>query len=58
VLDGHLTFQSGEELLIVGAGDIVIVPPGVPHKFTNNGSGPSKLVCIHASLTFIGEWLE
>ncbi len=58
VLAGHLTFQSGEELLLVGAGDIVIVPRGVPHRFTNNGPGPSKLICIHASPTFIGEWLE
>ena len=26
VQEGHLTFQCGEELLIVRAGDIVIVP--------------------------------
>jgi mannose-6-phosphate isomerase-like protein (cupin superfamily) len=58
VQDGHLTFQSGDELFAIGAGDIVIVPPGVPHKFTNNGPGRSKLICIHASPTFIGEWLE
>jgi mannose-6-phosphate isomerase-like protein (cupin superfamily) len=44
--------------LTVGAGDIVVVPPGVPHKFTNSGPGPSELICIHASPTFIGEWLE
>jgi hypothetical protein len=29
-----------------------------PLTFTNNGPGPSKLICIHASPTFIGEWLE
>jgi quercetin dioxygenase-like cupin family protein len=28
VQDGHLTFQSGDELFAIGAGDIVIVPPG------------------------------
>ena len=58
VQEGHLTFQCGEERLQLGAGDIVIVPPGVPHKFINDGPGRSKLVCIHASPTFIGEWLE
>jgi mannose-6-phosphate isomerase-like protein (cupin superfamily) len=58
VQEGQLTFQSGEELFTVGAGDIVLVPSGVPHKFTNTGPGPSKLICIHASPTFIGEWLE
>jgi mannose-6-phosphate isomerase-like protein (cupin superfamily) len=36
----------------------VIVPSGVAHKFTNEGPGRSKLVCIHANPTFIGEWLE
>ena len=41
-----------------GPGDIVIVPPKVPHKFTNNGPGPANLVCIHASPTFVTEWLQ
>ena len=58
VQEGHLTFRYGEDRLALGAGDIVIVPAGVAHKFTNDGPGPSKLVCIHASPTFIGEWLE
>jgi hypothetical protein len=30
----------------------------MPHAFTNDGPGRSKLVCIHASPTIIGEWLE
>jgi len=55
---GTLTFQSGEERFQVGAGDIVIVPPGAAHKFTNDGPGRSKMICIHASPTFRTEWLE
>ena len=58
VIEGHLTFEAGEERLEAGPGDIVIVPPKVPHKFTNNGSGPANLVCIHASPTFVTEWLQ
>ena len=58
VQDGNITFQAGEERLRAGPGDVVIVPAGVPHKFTNDGPGPSRLVCIHASPTVIGEWLE
>jgi mannose-6-phosphate isomerase-like protein (cupin superfamily) len=58
VQEGQLTFQCGEERLAVGAGDIVIIPAEVAHKFTNDGPGRSKLVCIHASATFIGEGLE
>jgi mannose-6-phosphate isomerase-like protein (cupin superfamily) len=58
IIDGQLTFQVGDERVQARAGDIVIVPPGVPHKFTNDGSGPCNLVCIHASPTLITEWLE
>jgi mannose-6-phosphate isomerase-like protein (cupin superfamily) len=58
VIDGHLTFQAGEERLQAGPGDILIVPPNMPHKFTNTGSEPAKLVCIHASPSFVTEWLE
>jgi quercetin dioxygenase-like cupin family protein len=58
VQEGSLTFQLGEERYQVQAGDIVIAPPGVAHKFTNDGPGRSKLVCIHASPTLSTEWLE
>jgi quercetin dioxygenase-like cupin family protein len=58
VLDGTLTFQAGDERFSAGPGDIVIVPPDAPHKFTNDGPGRSRLVCIHASPTFVTEWLE
>lgn len=58
VQEGNLTFQVGEDEVKAGPGDIVIAPRGVPHKFTNDGPGRSNLVCIHASPTFIGEWLE
>jgi mannose-6-phosphate isomerase-like protein (cupin superfamily) len=58
VIDGNLTFLSGEESFKAGPGDIVIVPPGVPHKFVNDGPGRLHLVCIHAHPTLITEWLE
>ena len=32
--------------LPTGPGDIVIVPPDTPHKFTNNGPGRAHLVCL------------
>jgi mannose-6-phosphate isomerase-like protein (cupin superfamily) len=55
---GHLTFQLGEERFAVGPGDIVIAPPEVAHKFTNDGPGRSSMVCIHANPTMVTEWLE
>jgi mannose-6-phosphate isomerase-like protein (cupin superfamily) len=58
VEEGNLTFQLGDERIAAGAGDIVIAPPGVPHKFTNDGPRRSKLICIHANPTMVTEWLE
>jgi quercetin dioxygenase-like cupin family protein len=58
VQEGNLTFQLGAERHDVGPGDIVIAPPDVPHKFTNQGPGASSLVCIHANPTMVTEWLE
>jgi quercetin dioxygenase-like cupin family protein len=58
VEEGDLTFQLGDELHQARAGDIVIAPPGVPHKFTNNGPRSVSLVCSHANPTMVTEWLE
>ena len=58
VIEGNLTFQAGDDRITAGPGDIVITPPGVPHKFTNDGPGRSNLVCIHANPTMVTEWLE
>ncbi len=58
VIAGDLAFQSGEEQLDAGPGDIVIVLPETPHKFVNRGPGRAHLVCIHANPTFETEWLE
>jgi quercetin dioxygenase-like cupin family protein len=58
VQEGTVMFQLGEEHVTADAGAIVVAPPGVPHKFTVDGPGRAKLVCIHASPTMVTEWLE
>jgi len=58
ILEGNLTFQAGDPRRAAGPGDVVIVPPDTPDKFTTDGPGRSKLVCIHAHPTFNTEWLE
>jgi len=58
VVEGNLTFEAGDERETASAGDIVIVPRDTPHTFTNDGPGRSNMVCIHASPTFVTEWLE
>ncbi|QPC85780.1 cupin domain-containing protein [Mesorhizobium sp. NBSH29] len=50
------TVRRGEAEFTVGAnkvrarkGDVVVGPPGVPHKFVNVGKGRLEAMCIHAS---------
>ncbi len=58
VQEGNIGFRVGDQQLKAGPGDVAIIPPGVPHKFVNDGPGCSRIVCIHASPTIVGEWLE
>jgi len=58
VQEGQATFTVGSTTLEVKAGHVVIVPPGVPHKFLNSGEGLLKQIDIHVSKQFITEWLE
>jgi mannose-6-phosphate isomerase-like protein (cupin superfamily) len=58
IRQGTAIFTVGEETIRANAGQIVVVPAGVPHKFTNEGPGPMESIDIHASPTFVTEWLE
>jgi mannose-6-phosphate isomerase-like protein (cupin superfamily) len=58
VIEGHLSFRAGDQQLEAGPGDIVIVAPETPHKFTNLGTERVNLVCVHANPSFVTEWLE
>jgi mannose-6-phosphate isomerase-like protein (cupin superfamily) len=48
-LEGEATFTVGDDTLEVSAGQIVVAPAGVPHKFVNSGTGPLRQVDIHPS---------
>ncbi len=48
-LEGEATFTVGDATIEVSAGQIVVAPAGVPHKFVNSGSGPLRQVDIHPS---------
>ena len=56
--EGTATFTAGDETIEVGAGRVVVVPAGVPHKFVNTGTGRLRQVNIHANDQFVTEWLE
>ncbi|HEU5103503.1 MAG TPA: cupin domain-containing protein [Roseiflexaceae bacterium] len=55
---GNLTFVVGDETIEAGAGQIVIAPAGVAHKFTNTGSGIAQHLDIHTSAKMETTWLE
>jgi mannose-6-phosphate isomerase-like protein (cupin superfamily) len=57
VQEGTGTFSAGDEERVVGAGEIVIVPPDTPHRFVNSGDRPLRMVTIHTSSRFGTEWL-
>ena len=48
-LEGEATYTVGDAKIEVSAGQIVVAPAGVPHKFVNSGSGPLRQVDIHPS---------
>lgn len=55
---GRALYTIGEETIEAQAGQILVVPAGVPHKFRNLGPGRLESIDIHASETFITDWLE
>jgi mannose-6-phosphate isomerase-like protein (cupin superfamily) len=58
LLEGTATFSVGTDTVEARPGQIVIVRPGVPHKFVNSGKGRLRQVDIHPSGRFVTEWLE
>jgi mannose-6-phosphate isomerase-like protein (cupin superfamily) len=58
LIEGQSTFTVGSVTLKAAAGQIVVVRPGVAHKFVNSGTGRLRQIDIHASPKFITEWLE
>lgn len=47
--EGQMAFTIGEETVTAGPGDLVAIPAGIPHGFTNIGEGPSRMIAIHAA---------
>lgn len=58
VQEGQATFTVGDATIEASAGQILIAPAGVPHKFINSGRGPLRQLDIHTNDRFITEWLE
>lgn len=50
---GEAEFAVGEERIRAAAGDVVVAPANVPHRFLNVGSDRLEIVCIHPSETIL-----
>jgi mannose-6-phosphate isomerase-like protein (cupin superfamily) len=58
ILEGQARFTVGSETIDARPGQVLIVKPGVAHKFVNSSSGRLRQIDIHASDRFVTEWLE
>ena len=58
IQEGVSTFTVDSTTLEARAGQIIIVPANVPHKFTNNSDRQLKQIDIHVNKEFITDWLE
>jgi mannose-6-phosphate isomerase-like protein (cupin superfamily) len=57
VEEGDVLFTVGDSTIEAGAGDIVVVPAGAPHKFVSRGA-THRQISIHPVPRMETEWLE
>ena len=58
VQEGEVTFTVGDETIEASAGQIVIVPPGTPHRYVNAGTRRARHIDIHTRGRMDTAWLE
>ncbi|EME61618.1 cupin 2 conserved barrel domain-containing protein [Amycolatopsis decaplanina DSM 44594] len=58
IIRGRARFTIGDAEREGGAGEVLVVPAGTPHKFAVIGPEVYEAVHIHESDHFITEWLE
>lgn len=58
IQEGISTFVVGDATMQATAGQIIVVPPNVPHKFSNANDTRLKQVDLHVSKQFVTQWLE
>jgi len=58
IQEGVATFTVDTDTLEAHAGQVIIVPADMPHKFANLSDQQLKQVDIHVNKEFITHWLE
>lgn len=53
IVEGRARFFVGETTIDAGAGEVVLGPAGIPHRFENLGPGRLQTVDIHHSPRWI-----
>jgi mannose-6-phosphate isomerase-like protein (cupin superfamily) len=56
--DGRARFWVGDDVVDAHAGQIVVAPPDVPHRFVNSGSDPLRTVNIQPVARMVVDWLD
>jgi quercetin dioxygenase-like cupin family protein len=56
--EGQGAFTIAGTTVEARAGDIVVIPTGLPHSFINNGDGPLRVTAVHAAEAIVIDWLE
>jgi quercetin dioxygenase-like cupin family protein len=58
VQEGRGRYEIGDQVIDAAAGEIVVVPAGIPHTFTNLGEEPLRHLAVHGAPAVVIEWLE
>ncbi len=58
IQEGAATFTVGSSTLEAHAGQVIIVPANVPHKFMNSSDRQLRQIDIHVTKQFVTHWLE
>lgn len=58
IQEGRARFFVGDAVIDAEAGETVLGPAGLPHKFVNLGPGPLQTVSVHLSPRWIQTDLE
>ena len=52
ILEGEITFAVEDEEVVATPGTFVLVPPGIPHTFSNRGDAVARFINVHAPAGF------
>jgi len=58
LLSGQAAMVVDGEEIVAGAGDIVVIGPATPHRFTAVGDERLAMICVHASDRIVIECLS